>query len=66
MALPVSYYNVNFSLFESRMLSQIEKKIRYAIESRTRQDIVGSLVILERGVRVRRNCTMLTLPWKMC
>ena len=30
-------YNVNFSLFKSRKLSQIEKKIRYAIESRTRQ-----------------------------
>ena len=28
--------------------------------------IVGSLVVLERGVRVRRNCNILTLPWKMC
>jgi hypothetical protein len=28
--------------------------------------IVGSLVVLERGVMVRRNCNIFNLPWKMC
>ena len=44
--------------------TQREKNACHATTARIY--IVGSLVVLERGVMVRHNCNILTLPWKMC